>query len=235
MRSHRLATKFQKQYQITFLCYKSFEYHFIDKPDAKSYQIKKKVQLDVFFFLPLHINIKQWLLTLYILNFTVEQPIFNLSDWLGKVYPVADVPPELEAFHQSALKIPPVHHAQLRPECTLSVSLYLSKQLPQTCADLITYNTIQCFLKVPPLQDLMCLQTFDIPSKVFIICAKDHLEQALLDGLTLISDPSYKGSNPLPLWILEYCTILTVGSQGVMHYMHELTVTQFRIWWYVLQ
>ena len=41
--------------------------------------------------------------------------------------------------------------------------------------------------------------------------------------------------NGHPVLYGEYCTISTVGSQGVTRYACELTVTRFRIWWYALR
>lgn len=123
--------------------------------------------------------------------------------WLGKTYPVHDVPFELKRIRQLALEIPLSMRAALLPSLELDVTSFLARSWPKSTSFLISFKPAKCYCKTSPIESGTCLRTRDLPSKDFVNGALACLGQALLDGASSFIDPSYKGGT-LPLWCIQY-------------------------------
>lgn len=130
-------------------------------------------------------------------------PIFDKTVWMGKDYPVSDVPAELTAFREASLKIPLTIRERFLPHHDSSVESLLGRPLPSSLASLITVRAMSCYRKEKSAIDVQCLETRKIPSFEFVQDAEACLGQALLNGSQSIVDPTYKGE-PLPLWSVQF-------------------------------
>jgi hypothetical protein len=138
-----------------------------------------------------------------------QTPTFSKRKWIGrgKVFPTNpfDVPRDLEAFYNDALKIPSSVRTALLPDPNLPVEQFLKLKLPLRTTALVNLKAKTCFRHSPPARDIVCLQTRALPDRALVKDAKKELGQALLDGAQLIADPNYKGKD-LPLWVIQFWT-----------------------------
>jgi hypothetical protein len=137
-----------------------------------------------------------------------EDHIFDKNHWVrlhGKNYPTeaSEVPPELQAFRDAAMKIPDTYRMDLIPASDLSIQSLLSIDLPAKRVTLVSVSASKQFTSDTPLTDVSCLKTRKLPSIEFVTDAAKNFGQALLNDAQGIIDPNYKGQG-LPVWAVQY-------------------------------
>jgi hypothetical protein len=137
-----------------------------------------------------------------------EETVFDKVKWIqqyGQNYPAkpSDVPLELQAFRDAALKIPDAYRAQLMPRPGISVERFLSINLPAKRSTLVHVAASKQFSSAAPIADVSCLMTRKLPSLEFVTDAAETVGSALLNDAQSIMDPDYKGPG-LPIWGIEY-------------------------------
>ncbi|THH05194.1 hypothetical protein EW146_g9969 [Bondarzewia mesenterica] len=137
-----------------------------------------------------------------------ETPAFSRQEWIGKgrKFPASfDVPPELQAYINSALDIPQNDEKSLLPDVKLSVHELLSMPIQRRDYNLVNADPTSIFEIHPPNINPSCLRERTIPSQRFVKDVRDAIGQALLDGASSVRDPRYKGGR-LPIWTITFWT-----------------------------
>ena len=137
----------------------------------------------------------------------VDKPFIE-KDWIGrgKVYDATRIPIFVIMARSKAAEIPHNVISVQLPKTSLSVTEFLSCELPRVSSELISSKASVWFNPQPPNIPMdSTLLRRSIPSPIFLKQLEDASGQAWLDGAKSVVDQRFNdGKDLLPLWIISY-------------------------------
>ncbi|KAF8797488.1 hypothetical protein BYT27DRAFT_7237241 [Phlegmacium glaucopus] len=133
--------------------------------------------------------------------------VFVESEWIkvGKIYGAPGFPDFVCAEKLARLAIPDEFIQLVKLKQDISVTQFVTHELPRVSSEFITTKTDKWFSNDTPTENYTNLLTRPAPSREFLEVLDKVIGQSWLDGAKSIVDPRFNdGGDRLPLWAVTF-------------------------------